>query len=65
MKFKVPIATTGDVFGRFLVRVEEIKQSVEIIKQLIDDIPGGPMNTVADGKAVKPPKSGVYGSIEG
>ena len=65
VKFKVPIATGGDVLSRFLVRVEEIKQSVEIIKQLIDDIPGGPMNTDADGKAVKPPKSGVYGSIEG
>ncbi len=65
VKFKVPIATTGDVYGRFLVRVEELKQSVEIIRQLIDDIPGGPMNTDVDGKAVKPGKKLVYGSIEG
>lgn len=65
VQFKVPIATGGDVFSRFLVRVEEIKQSVEIIRQLIDDIPGGPMNTDADGKAVKPTKDLVYGSIEG
>lgn len=63
--FKVPLATTGDVFGRFLVRVEEIKQSAHIIEQLIDNIPGGPMDTYADGKAVKPPKPEVYGSIEG
>jgi NADH-quinone oxidoreductase subunit D len=63
--FKVPLATTGDVLGRFLVRVEEIKQSVHIIEQLIENIPGGPMNTVADGKAVKPSKAEVYGSIEG
>ena len=63
--FKVPLATTGDVLGRFLVRVEEIKQSIHIIEQLIDHIPGGPMNTIADGKAVKPGKPEVYGSIEG
>lgn len=63
--FKIPLATSGDVLGRFLVRVEEIKQSAHIIEQLIHNIPGGPMNTVADGKAVKPGKDRVYGSIEG
>ncbi len=63
--FKVPVATTGDVYARFLVRVEEIKQSIMIIEQLIDDIPGGPMNVDSEGKAVKPPKPEVYGSIEG
>ncbi|BAM03822.1 NADH-quinone oxidoreductase subunit D [Phycisphaera mikurensis] len=63
--FKVPLATTGDVFGRYLVRLEEIRQSIHIIEQLIDRIPGGPMNTWADGKMAKPSKSEVYGSIEG
>ncbi|MCL4741559.1 MAG: NADH-quinone oxidoreductase subunit D [Phycisphaerales bacterium] len=65
VKFSVPIAEEGDVYARFLVRVEEIKQSVRIIDQLIDDIPGGPVNTFPDGKLVKPPKADVYGSIEG
>lgn len=65
VNFKVPIATTGDVYGRYLVRLEEMKQSADIIRQLIDDIPGGPMNVNADGKAVKPGKDLVYGSIEG
>ncbi|XAL99754.1 NADH-quinone oxidoreductase subunit D [Phycisphaeraceae bacterium D3-23] len=65
VNFKVPLATTGDVFGRFLVRVEEIKQSIHIIEQLIENIPGGPMNTYVDGKAVLPDKEQVYGSIEG
>jgi NADH-quinone oxidoreductase subunit D len=65
VKFKVPVATGCDVFSRYLVRLEEVKQSVAIIEQLINDIPGGPMNTDADGKAVKPPKPEVYGSIEG
>ncbi len=63
--FKVPIATGGDVFSRFLVRVEEMKQSVAIIEQLIDRIPGGPMNVGDDGKLTKPDKNAVYGSIEG
>jgi len=65
LEFKVAVATTGDVFARYLVRLEEMKQSVKIIEQLIDDIPGGPMNTFADGKATKPTKDQVYGSIEG
>ncbi|MEM8783269.1 MAG: NADH-quinone oxidoreductase subunit D [Planctomycetota bacterium] len=65
VKFSVPVATTGDVLGRYLVRVEEINQSVKIIEQLIDDLPGGPMNTGADGKIAKPSKAEVYGSIEG
>lgn len=65
VKFKVPIATAGDCLARYLVRLEEMKQSRQIIKQLIDDIPGGPMNADDDGKMIKPPKSSVYGSIEG
>ncbi|MBK7403522.1 MAG: NADH-quinone oxidoreductase subunit D [Phycisphaerales bacterium] len=65
VKFSVPVASEGDVYSRFLVRLEEIRQSVKIIDQLIDKIPGGPMNAGVDSKAVKPPKSDVYGSIEG
>ena len=63
--FKVAVATGGDVFARYLVRLEEVRQSVHIIEQLIDHIPQGPMDLVADGKVIKPDKSQVYGSIEG
>src|SRR5690606_10553477 len=48
-----------------LVRLEEIRQSIRIIDQLIDNIPGGPIDTFSDSKMVKPPKAEVYGSIEG
>ncbi|MDP1663208.1 MAG: NADH-quinone oxidoreductase subunit D, partial [Phycisphaerales bacterium] len=65
VKFQVPIMHEGDAYARFRVRVEEMKQSVKIIEQLIDSIPGGPVDTFADGKLVKPPKAEVYGSIEG
>lgn len=65
VKFKVPISTDGDVFTRYQIRCEEVKQSMSIIEQLIDNIPQGPIDTFADSKMVKPKKSEVYGSIEG
>jgi NADH-quinone oxidoreductase subunit D len=63
--FKVPVMTTGDVYARYLVRLEEMKQSAHIIRQLIDKIPKGPVNVSPEGKEVLPPKSQVYSSIEG
>lgn len=65
VKFQVPISTEGDAYARYRVRCEEIKQSILIIQQLIDNIPGGPIDTFADSKVVKPNKKDVYGSIEG
>jgi NADH-quinone oxidoreductase subunit D len=64
VEFDVPIARDGDCFCRYLVRLEELKQSANIIRQLIDCIPGGPINVSPDGKAVLPEKGDVYGSIE-
>ncbi|MEL6739253.1 MAG: NADH-quinone oxidoreductase subunit D [Planctomycetota bacterium] len=65
VKFSVPLASEGDVYARFQVRLEEAKQSIKIIDQLIDNIPGGPIDVFADSKMVKPKKGDVYGSIEG
>lgn len=63
--FKVPIMNTGDVYARYLVRLEELRQSIKIINQLIDNIPQGPVNVSPEGKDVLPPKDQVYSSIEG
>jgi len=63
--FKVPIMETGDVLARYLVRLEEMKQSLHIIRQLIDRLPQGPVNVSPEGKDVLPPKDQVYSSIEG
>jgi NADH-quinone oxidoreductase subunit D len=63
--FKVPVMETGDVYARYLVRLEEMKQSMHIIRQLIDRIPPGPVNVSPEGKEVLPPKDQVYSSIEG
>jgi NADH-quinone oxidoreductase subunit D len=63
--FKVPVMETGDCYARYLVRLEEINQSMHIIRQLIDNIPPGPVNVSPEGKETLPPKDQVYGSIEG
>jgi len=66
VQFTVPISQTGDCYARYLVRLAELRQSVSIIEQLIDNIPAGPMNVGGDDdKLVKPDKAAVYGSIEG
>ena len=65
VKFEVPVMKTGDVYARYLVRLEEMKQAMNIIRQLIDNIPGGPVNVSPEGKEVLPPKDQVYSSIEG
>lgn len=63
--FKVPIARGGDVYDRYLVRVEELRQSLHIINQLIDNIPAGPVNTLPNSKKTLPDKKEIYFSIEG
>lgn len=65
IEFKVPVCDEGDVYARYLVRLEEMKQSISIIEQLIDAIPAGPMDADVEGKMTQPDKSAVYGSIEG
>lgn len=65
VKFKVPISYGGDVLARFLVRLEEIKQSCSILEQVIAMMPEGPVNVLADAKATLPDKREIYFSIEG
>jgi NADH-quinone oxidoreductase subunit D len=65
VEFKVPVMETGDALARYLVRGEEVRQSLHIIRQLIDNIPPGPVNVSPEGKEVLPPKNQVYSSIEG
>lgn len=65
VEFKVPVMETGDCLARYLVRMEEMRQSAHIIRQLIDNIPPGPVNVSPEGKEVLPPKNQVYSSIEG
>jgi NADH-quinone oxidoreductase subunit D len=62
--FEVPVGSTGDNFDRFICRIEEIRQSVRILEQALDQIPPGPV-VLDDPRIVLPPKKEVYNSIEG
>ncbi|HJU68114.1 MAG TPA: NADH dehydrogenase (quinone) subunit D [Gemmatimonadaceae bacterium] len=61
--FDVPIGTNGDVYDRFLVRMEELRQSVRILRQAADRLPEGPVN-VDDHRVVLPPKSKAMSDME-
>ena len=63
--FDVVIGRNGDVFDRYLVRMEEIRQSARICRQVIGKLPSGEVNIDPDSKFVLPPKDDVYTSIEG
>lgn len=65
VQFKVPISYDGDVYGRYLVRLEEIRQACRIIEQVLDMLPEGPVNIFHDDKIVLPDKDEIYFSIEG
>ena len=61
--FEIPIGEKGDSYDRYLVRMEEIRQSVRILRQALKDIPDGDV-LLNDYKVVPPPKARIYGSIE-
>ena len=64
LDFDIPVGTSGDVYDRYLVRVEEMKQSCRIIEQVCKNVPGGDY-TIRDKGIVLPEKKDVYGNIEG
>jgi NADH-quinone oxidoreductase subunit D len=61
--FEIPIGTNGDVYDRYLVRMEEMRQSNRIIKQVLDKLPPGEINAY-NPKVVPPPKEKVLSNIE-
>jgi NADH-quinone oxidoreductase subunit D len=63
MDFDVPIGKNGDCYDRYLVRIEEMRQSVRIIKQTLDQLPGGP-HKVNDRKITPPPRHEMKRSME-
>jgi NADH-quinone oxidoreductase subunit D len=61
--FEIPIGTVGDSFDRYLVRMEEMRQSLRILEQVIDKLPSGPINYI-DPKQTLPPKVEVLTKME-
>ena len=62
--FEIPIGYQGDSFDRFLVRLEEMRQSVKIAQQALDGLPGGPHSTQVP-LALRPPRGEAYARVEG
>ena len=62
-EFDVPIGSRGDVYDRYLVRFEEMRQSVRILDQALVRLPEGPIN-IDDPKIVLPPKDRVLQKME-
>jgi NADH-quinone oxidoreductase subunit D len=61
--FEIPIGEHGDNYDRYLVRMEEMRQSARILEQAIERLPDGPIN-VADPKVILPPKSAAMSDME-
>ncbi len=61
--FDIPIGVHGDCYDRWLVRIEEMRQSARIIRQAIEKMPDGPVN-VSDPKITLPKKDGVLRDME-
>jgi NADH-quinone oxidoreductase subunit D len=62
-KFKVPLGTEGDVFDRYLCRVQELRESIGIVKQALDGMPEGPIKADAP-KVVLPDREKMKTQME-
>ena len=63
MDFEVPVGKNGDCFDRYMVRLEEMKQSLKIVRQCLDNIPEGPVKT-EDRKVAPPARADMKQSME-
>jgi NADH-quinone oxidoreductase subunit D len=63
LDFDVPVGTNGDCFDRYLVRIEEMKQCIRMLRQCMRDIPAGPF-MIDDPRVALPPKRDTYNTIE-
>jgi len=63
LEFQIPVGKNGDCYDRYLMRVEEMRQSNKIMMQCIEKMPAGPVNA-ADGKVVPPKRAEMKRSME-
>ena len=65
LDFKVICAASGDCLARYLVRMDEMLESLKIVHQCIESLPSGPVNVDLESKMIAPDQTAVYRSIEG
>jgi NADH dehydrogenase (ubiquinone) Fe-S protein 2 len=63
LDFGIPVGSNGDCYDRYLIRVEEMRQSISIISQCLNKIPFGNVS-IDDNKIIKPSRSRIKGSME-
>ena len=66
--FRVPVETAGDCFARYKVRMVEFRESIRIVRQILDGLPEGPISSRPGVKAVaqvRVPKGETYARVEG
>jgi NADH-quinone oxidoreductase subunit D len=63
LDFEIPVYEHGDVYDRYRLRVDEMRESVKIIQQCLEGMPGGPW-TADDRKVVLPPRHELHTSME-
>jgi NADH-quinone oxidoreductase subunit D len=63
--FQVCCMTAGDCFARYFIRIEEIRESLKILEQAVENLPSGPVNVGPDERTALPTKQQVYQTIEG
>ncbi|HVY12066.1 MAG TPA: NADH-quinone oxidoreductase subunit D, partial [Alphaproteobacteria bacterium] len=63
MEFDIPVGLTGDCYARYLVRMQEMRESNKIIRQCLQQLPAGPIK-VNDRKVAPPPRAEMKSSME-
>jgi NADH-quinone oxidoreductase subunit D/NADH-quinone oxidoreductase subunit C/D len=63
-EFDVPVGSVGDCWDRYYVRMAEMRQSIRILEQLVDNVPEGPYQTIKCGAKVKPAEGTWYRQVE-
>ncbi|OGQ94140.1 MAG: NADH dehydrogenase [Deltaproteobacteria bacterium RIFOXYD12_FULL_57_12] len=64
LNFDIPVYDKGDSMARYMVRMDEMEQSMRIVEQAIGKLPDGPVMAEKAPKVIKPPKGDYYGNVE-